>query len=107
MHPSEEHSDDALDVGFVAEVVAPAERLPRPNRWPRSGFEMAGRARFADASAHELKRINARESDLADAFLAAPFLMGPCRFLWSRRKYAPALMFLALRASRPAWSRLL
>lgn len=100
---------EALDMGFVDEVVAPSELMPRAQAlaetWVRDGKARTFRA---DASRQELKRINARESAaLADAFLDAPFLMGQCRFLWSRKKYAPAFMFLALRATRPAWSRLL
>ena len=44
---------------------------------------------------------------LGDAFLAAPFLMGQYRFLWSRKKYTPALTFLGLRLTRPVWSLML
>ncbi len=56
----------------------------------------------------ELSKINARESlELATAFLSPPFLMGQAKFLWSKKKRPLALMFLGLRVTHPAWSRLL
>lgn len=100
---------EAHEVGLVDEVVPHEELLDRAHEiaaaWAAEG---RGRSFKAGATREELKAINARESqELADAFLAAPFLMGQYRFLKSRGKWGPALTFLALRATRPAWSRLL
>lgn len=100
---------EALEMGFLDEVV-PAESLAERAQAIAESWVETGRARGfrAGATAEGLKAVNARESeDLADAFLAPPFLMGQFRFLWGKKKYAPALTFLSLRATRPAWSRLL
>lgn len=100
---------EALQVGLINEVAAPAELMERAQAMAES-WVAEGRTRSfrAGATRDGLKAINARESqELADAFLAVPFLMGQFRFLWSRKKYAPALTFLSLRLTRPAWSRLL
>ncbi len=100
---------EAFEVGLVDEVVPHDELRDRAQevaaRWVAEG---RSRSFKAGATRDELKAVNARESqELADAFLAAPFLMGQYRFLKSRGKWVPALTFLALRATRPAWSRLL
>ncbi len=100
---------EALDIGLVNQVVPHDELMTQAQATAESWVE-EGRTRSfrANATRDELKAINARESqELADAFLAAPFLMGQYRFLLSRKKYAPAATFLALRLTRPAWSRLL
>ena len=71
--------------------------------WVEEGRE---RTFKADMSLEELRTINARESrELAYAFLGADFLRGQFEFLWSRDKYAPALVFLALLLSRPVWAK--
>jgi len=100
---------EALEIGLVNEVVPHDELRPRAQALGEQ-WVAAGRARQfrAGSRREELKEINARESKaLGEAFLAAPFLMGQARFLWSRKKYPQALTFLALRATRPAWSLLL
>ncbi len=100
---------EALEVGLVDELVPHDQLLSRAQelgeQWVAEGRTRSFRA---GAEREELKQINARESRaLGDAFLAAPFLMGQARFLWSRKKYGPALTFLGLRLTRPAWSMLL
>jgi len=56
----------------------------------------------------ELKAVNAAESvALADAFLGAPFIKRQFKFLWGKKKWGPALMFLFLWLSRPVWARFL
>ncbi|MGB5486544.1 MAG: hypothetical protein WBN06_04090, partial [Lysobacterales bacterium] len=56
----------------------------------------------------ELKAVNASESQaLADAFLGSPFIKAQFRFLWSKKKRAPAAIFLVMLITRPLWSRLL
>lgn len=100
---------EALAVGLVDEVVAHETLLERTQalaeEWVDAGRERTFRA---GSTKVELKAVNARESEaLGDAFLAAPFLMGQYRFLRSKKKLVPALTFLGLRLTRPAWSRLL
>jgi len=100
---------EALEIGLVDEVVPHDQLLARAQAlgesWAAEGRERRLRA---GSTREELKAVNARESEaLGDAFLAAPFLMGQARFLWSRKKYRLALLFLGLRLTRPAWSLLL
>ncbi|MEM1413508.1 MAG: enoyl-CoA hydratase/isomerase family protein [Myxococcota bacterium] len=100
---------EALEVGFVNEVVAHDALLGRAQALAEE-WVAAGRTRSfrAGATREELKAINARESEaLGNAFLAPKFLMGQYRFLKSKKKYGPALTFLGLRVTRPAWSLLL
>lgn len=100
---------EAHEVGLVGEVV-PADMLLDRAQDIAVGWVAEGRPRTfrAGATRERLKAVNARESQaLADAFLAPPFLMGQARFLASRQKWAPAAMFYALRATRPAWRLLL
>jgi hypothetical protein len=75
-----------------------------------AGWVAEGRVRTfrAGSTRAELKAINAKESrELADAFLSAPFLKGQMRFLWSKKKRGPALMFAALWLTSPFWQLLL
>ncbi|MEN0067846.1 MAG: enoyl-CoA hydratase/isomerase family protein [Myxococcota bacterium] len=100
---------DAHEVGMIDEVVPHDELMPRAQALAESWVAEGRKRTFkAGSTREELKAINARESEaLGDAFLAAPFLMGQARFLWSRKKYGPALTFLGLRITRPAWSLML
>lgn len=100
---------EALEVGLVDEVVPRADLLAAAQR-RAEGWIAEGRTRSfrAGSTKADLEAANRRESEeVADAFLSAPFLMGQYRFLRSRKKTGPALTFLALRLTRPAWSRLL
>ena len=99
----------AFDVGLAQWVVPHAELLERAQSiaegWVTSG---QGRTYRAGATRDELDAINARESaTLADAFLGVPFLKGQFEFLWKRKKRGPAVVFFALRHTRPVWSRFL
>lgn len=100
---------EALEAGLITDVVPDGELLVAAQRlaeeWVREGKQRTFRA---GATRDELKSINARESvEVADAFLSPRFLSGQFRFLRSKRKHGPALLFLALRVSHPLWSRLL
>ncbi len=100
---------EAVDAGLITEVVPDAELAGSAQRlaeqWVRDGRRRTFRA---GATRDELKAVNARESvDVANAFLSPPFLSGQFRFLRSKKKLGPALVFLALRVSHPLWSRLL
>lgn len=100
---------EALQAGLVQWVVPQEALLEQAQRiaegWIASG---ATRRYRGPGELEELKAVNARESvGVADAFLSAPFMMRQARFLWRKRKRGPAVMFLALRATRPLWSLLL
>lgn len=100
---------DAAAVGLIDQVVPDDALLATAQRiaegWVRDGKQRTFRA---GATRAELKAVNARESvDVANAFLSPRFLSGQFRFLRSKKKHGPALMFLALRVSHPLWSRLL
>lgn len=84
-------------------LLAEAQKLAK--KWIKKGRE---RTYPADATREQLKAINAQESQaLATAFLSPPFLQGQFSFLMSRKKYAPAAMFLLLLKTRPVWALLL
>ncbi len=100
---------EALEVGLVQWAVPHDTLLTEAQRiaegWLESG---AKRSYRAGAVREELEAVNAEESvRVADAFLGAPFLAGQFRFLWRKKKRGPALVFAALRVTRPLWSRLL
>ncbi len=100
---------EALEVG-LAQWAAPHEKLLDEaqrvaEEWIASG---AIRTFRGSAQLEELKAVNAKESvAVADSFLSAPFMEAQFRFLWSRKKRAPAMMFFVLRYTRPLWARLL
>jgi hypothetical protein len=59
-------------------------------------------------TADEMRAVNARESvEVATSFLQKPFLDGQFKFLWSRKKRGPAMMFWTLKQTHPLWSKLL
>jgi len=100
---------EAAEIGLATEVVSHGALMPDAQniaaKWAHEGKTRAFRgSRDRDA----LKAVNASESiAVADAFLASPFLEAQYRFLRSKKKRRPALMFLALWKSRPLWGRLL
>ncbi|MEM1350344.1 MAG: enoyl-CoA hydratase/isomerase family protein [Myxococcota bacterium] len=100
---------EAAEIGLATKVVPHEELLAEAyalaKAWLEQGRERTLRAGF---TLDELVEVNARESkELADAFLGTTFLRGQFDFLWSRGKYAPAMVFLALLVTRPAWALLL
>lgn len=100
---------EALDSGLI-EWMVPHDRLMDEAQRIAAGWVTEGRTRSyrGGATRDELKAVNARESvELADSFLAAPFLKGQFKFLMRKKKRGPAAMFLSLWLSRPLWSRLM
>jgi len=101
--------EEALEAGLI-QWVAPHENLGEEahrmaQEWIASGAERGFRG---GSKRDELKAVNARESvALADGFLGAPFIKAQFQFLWSKKKWGPAAMFLAMLITRPLWSRLL
>jgi len=102
-------ASDALGSGLVQWMV-PHEKLAAEARrialdWIAQEKQRSYRG---GSGREELKAVNARESiALADAFLSTPFIRGQFLFLWRKKKWAPAAMFLAMWMTRPLWSRLL
>jgi Delta3-Delta2-enoyl-CoA isomerase len=100
---------EALEIGLVQWVVPHEELLATAQQIAVTWAE-EGRARSfrGGATREALKAVNARESvQVADAFLSPPFLKGQFEFLWRKKKRGPALVFFALHATHPLWSRLL
>ena len=98
---------EAAEIGLADRAVPHHELLDEAQAMAREWVEEGRERTFkAGMSLKELRTINARESrELAYAFLGADFLRGQFEFLWSRDKYAPALVFLALLLSRPVWAK--
>ena len=99
----------ALEAGLVQWVV-PHETLMDEAQQIAEGWIGDERARTyrGGVSQDELREVNAQESvAVANAFLGRPFLMGQSRFLWRKKKRAPALTFLLLWLMRPVWALLL
>ena len=100
---------EAREAGLITHVVADdvlmVEAQKLAEQWIAEGKARSFRG---GATKEELKAVNARESvALANAFLSPKFLEGQFKFLASKKKTGPALTFLALRVTRPLWSRLL
>lgn len=101
--------EEALEIG-LAQWAVPHEELLEAAQTIAEGWVSSGAMRTFRGSAkiEELKKVNAKESlDVANSFLSAPFMESQYRFLWSRKKTVPALMFFVLRHTRPLWAKLL
>ncbi|MCO4743301.1 MAG: enoyl-CoA hydratase/isomerase family protein [Proteobacteria bacterium] len=99
---------EAVEMG-LAQWVVPHDGLMAKAQEIAAGWAAVGKKREfrAGATLDELLEINRRESvQVADSFLSRPFLKGQFRFLWSKKKRGPALTFMMLWLSQPAWSRL-
>ena len=99
---------EAARVGLIQWVVPHDQLLAEAQKiaegWVAEGKERSFRG---GSTLDELLAVNARESvEVADSFLARPFLKGQFKFLWKKKKRAPALTFLTLWLSQPIWSRL-
>ena len=100
---------EAHEAGLVQWVVPHGQLLDEAHRVARDWITSGTARSYRGGSARdELKAVNASESvALASAFLSAPFIANQFRFLKGKKKWGPALMFLFLWLSRPAWARLL
>lgn len=102
-------AQEAHEAGLVQWVVAHDQLLDEARRIAADWIATdTPRSYRGGSTRDELKAVNATESvALADAFLSAPFIKGQFKFLWGKRKWGPALMFLFLWLSWPVWSRFL
>ncbi|GAB3528434.1 enoyl-CoA hydratase-related protein [Photobacterium alginatilyticum] len=100
---------EALEAGLVQRVVPHEQLMDEAERIARGWvINQEPRQFMAGSQLDDLKTANARESEqLADAFLGADFLREQSRFLWSKKKYAPSMMFFSLWSLRPFWARLI
>lgn len=98
---------DAAEAGLIDEVVPAAELQARAKELARARIA-GGRTCRGGFTRERLKAVNAQESiELASAFLSPPFLKGQMKFLWSKKKRQPAVLFAALWVTSPAWRLLL
>ena len=100
---------EAAAAGLIDACVEPAELLDAAHDLLRTrlGTDYV-KAHRGHGDTAALLQVNDRESrDLADAFLAVPFLRAQADFLASKGKTQQALVFEALIATRPAWSLML
>ena len=100
---------EAERIGLIQKAVAPQDLMAEAQRIVEAWIAEGKERRFrGPGELEELKAVNARESvGVADSFLSAPFLKAQHKFLWSKGKRGPSMMFLALYLSRRLWSRLL
>jgi enoyl-CoA hydratase/carnithine racemase len=98
---------EAQQLGLIDRVVDDADLAAAAQAWAQEWVATKKpRAFRAGSTRAELKAVNAAESvQVADAFLGTRFLSGQFHFLRKKKKAGPALLFLALRASHPLWSR--
>jgi peroxisomal 3,2-trans-enoyl-CoA isomerase len=100
---------EAKELGLVLDVVPHSELLSRAQelaeQWASEGKK---KTIPGGGDVEEYKAVNAKESlELADAFLAVPFLKAQYEFLKSKGKTQTAIIFWLLKTLRPLWSKLL
>lgn len=99
-------ANEALDAGLIQWVVPHDQLAEEAQRIARDWIDSGAKRSFRGGSERdELKAVNAIESEqLATAFLGSPFIAAQFRFLWRKKKWGPALMFLAMLITRPLWA---
>lgn len=100
---------EALEIGLVQYVV-PHEKLMVEATEIAKGWVASDEKRqfLAGSELDDLKAVNLRESEeLADSFVGSGFLKAQSALLWTKKKYAPSVMFYSINLLRPLWSRLL
>jgi enoyl-CoA hydratase/carnithine racemase len=102
-------AEEALEAGLIQWVTQHDRLAEEAQRIAQEWVvASAGRSFRGGSERDELKAVNANESAvLADAFLSAPFIKAQFKFLWSKKKWGPATMFLTMLISRPVWARFL
>jgi peroxisomal 3,2-trans-enoyl-CoA isomerase len=103
------NGSEALAVGLVQWTVPHENLLDEAHKiaqnWIAQGI---GRTFLAGSTLEELLAVNARKSiEVADAILSAAFLREQARFLWSKDKHGPSIMFWSVSLLRPFWARFL
>lgn len=100
---------EAVEAGLIQWITPHDKLLEEARRIARDWIASGNKRSFRGGSTRdELKTVNANESkELADAFLGAPFIKGQFKFLWRKKKWGPAMIFLTMLVFRPIWSRML
>ncbi|WP_210247106.1 enoyl-CoA hydratase/isomerase family protein [Aliikangiella marina] len=100
---------EALDIGLAQWLVNEEKLLDKAHEIAQDWIQQEKTRSFLGGSElSELKAVNAQESiNLANAFLAKPFLKGQSKFFWRKQKYALSAIFFVLQISRPIWAKLL
>jgi len=103
------NAEEALEVGIVQEVVPHDQLMDRAQAKAEQWIKDKKIRSFIEQNrVQEYKRVNLKESyDLADAFLAPPFMNAQYKFLKSKGKTVPAYTFWFLKTTRPLWGKLL
>lgn len=99
----------ALEMGLAQWLVSEEKLLDKAHEIAQ-GWIQQGKTRcfLGGSELKELKEVNAQESvNLANAFLAKPFLTGQSKFFWRKQKYALSVLFFMLQISRPIWAKFL
>jgi peroxisomal 3,2-trans-enoyl-CoA isomerase len=99
-------ASDALEAGLVQWLV-PHQELAAAARKITMEWVASGKTRSyrGGSGREELKSVNAEESvSLANAFLSSPFIKAQFKFLWKKKKWGPAMMFLSMWLTRPVWA---
>lgn len=99
---------EALEIGLVERVVPHGQLLEEAQELAERWIAEGRRRTLRGATTHEgLIAVNQRESvQVAEAFLARPFLVGQAKALWNKKKRRTALFFATLWATQPLWSRI-
>jgi enoyl-CoA hydratase/carnithine racemase len=102
-------ASEAMKSGLIQWVVPHQQLADEADKIAREWIATGHERNFRGGSEREeLKSVNAAESvELATAFLSAPFIKAQFRFLVRKKKWGPALAFLALLLTRPFWSHTL
>ncbi|MBV1910603.1 MAG: enoyl-CoA hydratase/isomerase family protein [Kangiellaceae bacterium] len=102
-------ASEALSIGLVQWVASDKELLSEANKIAQNWIaQQKERSFLAGSQLNDLKAVNAKESiAVAEAFLSAAFMKEQARFLWSKKKRVPSLIFWSLWLLRPLWTRLL
>jgi len=102
-------AEEALKAGFVHQVVPHYDLMnsaqAKAEEWIK---ENRVKNLIKSNQVEEYRAVNMKESkDLADAFLATPFIDAQYKFLKSKGKSQAANTFWFLKVTRPLWSKML
>ena len=102
-------AQEALKAGFVQQVVPHADLMNSAQAMAEEWIRDSKVRNFVkNNQVEEYRAINMKESkELADSFLAVPFIDAQYKFLKSKGKTQAANTFRFIKLTRPLWSKLL
>lgn len=100
---------EAKEVGLVQWVVPHEKLQEEAHKIAKSWIDQGvGRTFLADSAKEDLLAVNSRESiEVADSILSFTFMSTQAKFLWSKNKTGPSIMFWTIALLRPLWARFL